>query len=204
MDDIVRHMNHFVRQVIEKENTNLAGVIGCSIGGVLALRYAMLYPSPTFKIISIAAPGIASPPKAHDLWTQRIAQFEKDVASGTNELCRATVGRWFPNSRPEDDAAREEALGHVKTCSLEGYKILADAIRGYDYSGEEVEGLSGKADVMIVCGEEDAACDLEGMKAVKRRIGAGCEFVGMERTGHLPPMQKKSEFEGIVGRFLGS
>lgn len=179
--------------------SQLKAVIGCSIGGVLALRYAMLYPSQVDIAISLCAPGIKSLEKAKPLWTQRIQQFEIDEREGTDTLCRLTVNRWLPGDEPHDEAVRAEALGHVKTCTLEGYKVLADAIRGYDYS-DQLGRLDGVKGVVVVAGGRDGAVDAELLKDVAAQIHApeGARFVLMEDAGHIPPMHRAEEFEALV------
>ncbi|KAF2215935.1 hypothetical protein CERZMDRAFT_94322 [Cercospora zeae-maydis SCOH1-5] len=198
MDDIARHMRQLVVSVTGQPKVK--AVIGCSIGGVLALRYAILYPNDVENIISIAAPGIAAPVKAHKLWSQRIMQFEKDVTDGSDVLCRQTVERWFPGSRARDVDVRERALPLVKTCSLSGYRILADTIRDYDY---EADVGKVEAKTLIVAGSEDGAASSDDLRGLSGKI-AGAEYVCMDGAGHLPPMHMPEEFEELMLRFLGN
>jgi pimeloyl-ACP methyl ester carboxylesterase len=196
-ETITHHMHTLVEQTTGQ--SHLKAVIGCSIGGVLALRYSMLYPSSVQTTISLCAPGIKSLEKSKPLWTQRIQQFEIDQRESTDTLCRATVDRWLPGDEPHDEAVRAEALGHVRTCSLEGYRVLADAIRGYDYSGElgKLEGVR----CVVVAGGRDGAVDVEVLRDLAARIHAprgGARFVLMEDAGHIPPMHRAEEFEALV------
>lgn len=199
-DDITRHMHAIASHL---SPGGLKAVIGCSIGGVLALRYAMLYPSQVEIAISLCAPGIKSPEHTEDLWTQRIAQFEADLASGDDSLCHATVQRWLPGDGAGDEAARREALGHVRTCSLKGYRLLADAIRGFDYSEQlEREGL-GDVKCVIVAGGRDTASSVEALEEVAATIRKSAspqaaEFVLMQDAGHIPPMHCPKEFEEVL------
>ena len=195
-ETITHHMHTLVAQATSQPN--LKAVIGCSIGGVLALRYAMLYPSEVETAISLCAPGITSLEKAKPLWTQRIQQFEADEREGTDTLCRATVERWLPGDEPHDEAVRAEALEHVKTCTLEGYKVLADAIRGYDYS-DQLGRLDG-VNCVVVAGGRDGAVDAELLRDVAAQIHApeGARFVLMEDAGHIPPMHRADAFEALV------
>jgi 3-oxoadipate enol-lactonase len=148
--------------------------------------------------ISIAAPGIASPEDKKPLWSERIKQFEEDQQNGTDKLCKATVERWFPGG-PEDDGIRTEALKHVKTCSLQGYKLLADTIRNYDYTDElhtfPIEGC------LIVAGTEDTAVSVESLEFIASYI-QGSKMVKMPGAGHLPPMHKPEEFNKLLMEFL--
>lgn len=197
-EDITSHMHEIVNQATEHTNQKVKAVIGCSIGGVLALRYAMLYPSEVEMAISLCAPGIKSLEVAKPLWTQRISQFSTDLREGTETLCHATVERWFPGDEPHDAAVREQALGHVRTCTLEGYKVLADAIRGYDYS-DELDRLAGP-ECVVIAGGRDGAVDVEVLRDLAEKIGEpkGARYVVMEDAGHIPPMHRSEQFEGLV------
>ena len=198
MDDITRHAHQLVKE--RTGQPHIRAFIGCSIGGVIALRYAMMFPEDVDQIISIAAPGIKAPEGKKKLWSQRIQKFEEDQANGMENLCHETVDRWFPNGRSEDDAVREEALTHVRTCSIQGYKLMADTIRNYDYDGE-VDNVTG-VKCLITGGTEDGAIDLSALRNVSSRI-KGSKYVEMEQAGHLPPMQKPKEFGDLMLDFLG-
>jgi pimeloyl-ACP methyl ester carboxylesterase len=196
MDDLTRHMHQLVKE--RTGQTHLAAVIGCSIGGMLALRYGMMFPQDVDQIISVASPGIVFPEDMKHLWSGRIKQFEEDQQNGTDKLCHATVERWFPGG-PEDDGVRAESLKHVKSCSMQGYKLLADTIRNYDYADElhtyPIEGC------LIVAGTEDGAISLESLEFIASYI-QGSQLVKMEGAGHLPPMHKPKEFGEIITGFL--
>ncbi len=196
MDDLTRHMHQLVKE--RTGQTQVAAVIGCSIGGVLALRYGMMFPDHVDQIISIAAPGIKATEDKKPLWSQRIKQFEEDEKNGTDTLCRATVERWFPGGL-EDDDVRAEALKHVKTCSLEGYKLLADTIRNYDYT-EELHTFPNEG-CLIIGGTADGAISIDALEFITSYI-QGSKLVKMEGVGHLPPMEKPKQFEEIMLGFL--
>ena len=198
MDDLTRHAHQIVKA--RTGQSHLKAIIGCSIGGVVALRYAMMFPTDVDKIVSIAAPGIVTPEASKILWTERIEQFEQDLKHGSDSLCAATITRWFPGARPEDNAVRAEALAHVKMCSIDGYKVLADTIRDYDYAGE-VGGID--MECLVVAGAEDKAGDPGRLREVASMI-TGAQFVLMDRTGHLPPMHKVEEFGEVMMQFLGA
>lgn len=202
MDDLTRHAHQLVKA--RTGQSRVEAVVGCSIGGMMALRYGMMFPRDVERIIAIAAPSEASKPfvtpeAAKPLWTQRIRQFEEDQKTGGDSLCHATVDRWFPGSRPEDDGVRAEALQHVKTCSLQGYKVLADTIRDYDYADEV--GAIGKVKCLVVAGREDGAVAPETLEKLAGKV-EGADFVVMEGAGHLPPMHKAEEYGERMVRFL--
>lgn len=197
MDDITRHAHQLVKE--RTGSSYVKAVIGCSIGGITAFRYALMFPEDVGQIISIAAPGIKAPAAAQELWTQRIQQFENDQKTGGDKLCHLTVNRWFPGDRPEDDAVRKEALKHVKTCSIQGYKVLADTIRDYDYSAEAAN--IGKVRILVIAGSEDTAGRADVLEQVAGMIPESV-FVNMKGAGHLPPMHHPERFNELMLGFL--
>lgn len=199
MNDITRHAHQLVKE--RTGQSHVKAVIGCSIGGTIAFRYAMLFPEDVDQIISIASPGIASPEASNSLWTERIKQFEEDQTTGGDKLCHLTVDRWFPGERSEDDSVRQKALQHVKTCSIQGYKLLADTIRDYDYAAEAAD--VGKVKCLVVAGSEDQAGRADVLERVAGTI-PGSGFVNMQGAGHLPPMHQPVRFNELMLRFLGS
>lgn len=197
-DDFTRHMRELVHAITGQ--TKVYAVIGCSMGGVLALRYAMLFPEDVKAVISCDAPGMTSLEVAKPMWSERIRKFESDLKTGDDSLARATVERWSPGKTADDEEVRKVSFGHVKTCSLDGYKICADAIRTYDYTGQLGEITSTRC--MVLVGSEDSAVGpKEVLEDVARRIPQA-KYVCLDGAGHLPPMHKPHEFNKIMLDFL--
>lgn len=199
MDDLTRHMHQLVKA--RTGQTHLKAVVGCSIGGVLALRYAMMFPKDVDAILSVAGPGMKALENTRTLWSQRIKLFEEDQQTGGDKLARATVARWFPGDSAEDEAIRAESLKHVKTCSMTGYRLLADTIRNFDYS-DELGKFPPKVRCLIAGGTEDGAIDLNVVEDLAGKI-QGAKFVKLEGAGHLPPMHKVQAFNDLMLPFLG-
>lgn len=206
-DEIARHMYALVKAATG--NDRVFAVVGCSMGGVLALRFAMLYPKSIDSaggVVACDPPGATSLEAAKPLWPARIAQFERDVARGEETLCGATVERWipFPRGRGSKDdgetvAAREKALRMVRRCRLDGYRVCADGIRNYDYEG----GLGKvKARAMVLVGALDEAVGPRSVtEGIARNVERG-QYVWLEGAGHLPPIHRPREFERILLEFL--
>ena len=208
-DEIARHMRDLVHATTGQ--SKVKAVIGCSMGGVLALRFAMLVPEslePDGYVIACDPPGATSLEEAKPKWSKRIEQFARDEAQGTELLRHATVERWIPfpagrdaSNDPETAVARETALQMVRSCSFHGYRLCADGIRQYDYEGE-----LGKVKVrtMVLVGELDEAVGPRSVtEGIADRIG-GAEYVWMPDAGHLPPLHRPREFEDRILQVLHS
>lgn len=208
LDDITKHMHRLVEEISGKRGQKLKAVIGCSVGGLLALRYGMLFPDAVEKVVAVTTPGMVSQEPGNEVWARRVEQFRADVRDGKEELAEATVRRWFPACSSDsygkegDDAVKRVALAQVKRSTFEGYRIMADAIRDYDYE-EDVRGIQkDRVDVLVVAGSEDISIPPKLLKDLAAEI-PGARYVCMEGAGHLPPMHRAEEFEEIVLPFLG-
>lgn len=197
-DDFTRHMRKIL--VAVTGSSKIHAIVGCSMGGVLTLRYLMMYPGDVKYAVSIGAPGMTSPEAAKPLWTQRIEQLEKDLKDGGDLLYQATAERWLPGDEERSKKARALALEETKTCSLNGYKICADAIRTYDYTSQlgKIRGTK----CMVLAGSRDTAV---GPKEVLQNVAKsihGAEYVWLEGAGHLPPIHLPDEFNKILLDFI--
>jgi len=170
------------------------------MGGVLAVRYAMLYPPPNYTM-ALGVPGFTALEQAKDAWSKRIEQFRADVKDGRDTVAVATAERWVPGDEDGSRIARTKALGMTKRCSLEGYIVCADAIRAYDYT-DQLDSVKGK--VMVVIGQRDTAVGpIDKIKEATQRI-PNSQFLVMEGVGHLPPVHDEKRFEELMLRFLNS
>lgn len=167
------------------------------MGGVLALRYALMYPGEVSKVVACDMPGMTSLEASKPLWRDRIAMFRED---GVDELAQKTVKRWFPDPCPQ--GVKEEALKQTQSCTLQGYEVCAEGIMGFDYT-EELAKID-KEEVLVIRGENDEAVGpKEVLEDVSKRI-KGSQFLEMKGVGHLPPMHGAEDFERIMLGFLGT
>jgi len=199
-DDFCHHLNHIWNTVSGNHGYTPAAIIGCSIGGVLAIRYHMLYPPPpgkSTKIISMAAPGLSTLPSSPDKWKARIEQWRTD---GTNtHLASQTLERWFPDRPPDFDM--ETARQIIESCTLDGYEICAWATMNFDYT-DQLDQIKDGENVMILAGEKDGNIGpREVLVDVSRRIERS-KYVLLNGVGHIPPMHPQL-FEPVMLEFLG-
>ena len=194
-DDFVRHISDIVQTVAP--GTKPFGMIGCSIGGVLVLRYAMMYGGEVTKIMSCNAPGIKTIEASKQKWQDRVSQYR---ASGVEPLAKATVDRWFPDPCPA--GVKEEALKHTTSCSLLGYECCAEAVMNFDYASD-LDKIQSE-EVVILVGENDANIGPHQILQDVARQVKGARYIEMPDTGHIPPMHQTQVFEGIMLDFLKS
>lgn len=202
-EDFTHHI-HKLAKACAEDNTQpkLAAVIGCSMGGVLAIRYAMLYPEYVDAVMCCAAPGMTAIEGRPKMWGERVEKFATGT-EGKNELCKVTVDRWVLGSEPHDDYVKQKALEMCHSCTFEGYRACAHAISHFDYEGELGKV---KHKVLIVRGELDSNVGPpEVLEAVAQKVGDhGCQLETIEGAGHLPPLHRSEQFNKVMQDFLGS
>jgi len=201
-EDFTHHIHKIAKACAEDDKQpKLAAVIGCSMGGVLAMRYAMLYPDYVDVVMCCAAPGMTAIEGRPKMWGDRVEKFATGT-EGQNELCTVTVNRWVPGSEPHDDFVKQQALLMCQSCTFEGYKACAHAISHFDYEGELGKV---KHKVLIVRGELDSNVGpSEVLETVARKVGDnGCQLVTIVGAGHLPPMHRPKQFNEVMQDFLG-
>lgn len=198
--DTICHDIHEIVSTITPNEVPFA-IVGCSIGGVLALRYHMLYPPPPgqhTKILSMAAPGLSTLPEAPAKWADRIQKWKED--GNNRNLTTETLARWFPEPRPTNfdmDKAREI----VESCTLGGYELCVWATCHFDYT-DELGSIEDGQNVMILAGENDGNIGPRSVLEDASRRVAGSKYVLMKETGHIPPMHWPDRFEKIMLDFF--
>jgi 3-oxoadipate enol-lactonase len=211
-DDFTLHI-HEIIQALRPGETPVA-VVGCSMGGVLALRYAMKHDlgstkgkkadekqksDKKLKIVAIGAPGMKALEASIPKWEERLTLFREE---GVDRLAHLTAARWVPNPAPPGLRERVEEM--CRRTTLDGYERCVAAIVDYDYQSKgQLEELASapNIDVLVIRGENDEAVGPKSiLETVARR--AGGRFVEMKGVGHVSPMHDPDEFERILLEFL--
>jgi pimeloyl-ACP methyl ester carboxylesterase len=167
------------------------------MGGVLALRYAQMFPDTVKKVMSCDAPGLTSLEAAKPLWKERMTLFRNE---GVKALAKVTVQRWCPDPCGED--VRAGLFEQACSCTYDGYRTCAEGIMNYCY--EEYLSKMEKEDVMILAGENDTAIGpREVLVGVAEKV-PGARYVLMPDVGHVPPFHAPETFNKIMLDFMQS
>ncbi|KAK3186001.1 hypothetical protein K4F52_005225 [Lecanicillium sp. MT-2017a] len=193
LDDFCRHIHEIVSRVAS--GVKPFGIIGCSMGGVLALRYVQMFPGTLTKVMSCDAPGLTSLEAAKPLWKERMAMIRNE---GIEALAKVTVERWCPD--PCDQDVKDGLFEQTCACTYEGYRACANGIMNYDYEAH-LSGMHSE-DVMVLAGENDTAIGpREVLVTVADKI-PGAKYVLMPDVGHVPPFHDSNAFNKIMVEFL--
>ncbi|MBV9565833.1 MAG: alpha/beta hydrolase [Bradyrhizobium sp.] len=178
------HYTEMILTVMEALALERPILIGCSIGGRIALHLALEHSERFRAIIGLQAGAHVDP--YYDL----NFLHRSDVHGG--EVCGAIVSGLVGPDAPE--AERWETLWHYMQG---GPGVFKGDLYFYKIDGDIRERVSdidtSRCPLFLLSGEYDYSCTPEETLAVGRSI-AGCEVTIMKGLGHFPMSENASAF----------
>jgi 3-oxoadipate enol-lactonase len=193
IDDLVALLDHL--------QIDRAHVIGCSMGGTLAIDLALEHPQLVERLVLVAAGVSGSNLGAGDaaLFTEI---EEADKAGDMDAVNRAEVRLWVDGPLRREgsapNAVRELVLDmngrslHTDWSSAESQPIARPAITRLD----EIT-----APTLVIVGDHDLPHCLANADLITSRIN-GSRKVIIKDAAHLPSLERPEEFNRIVLEFL--
>ena len=200
-------MEHAVADLtglLDQMNISRAAWLGYSMGGRVALQYAVAQPARVAALVlEGASPGIADP-------TERAARVRSDKALADfveREGLAAFVDHWerlpiFASQARLSAATWDSVHRQRLTNDPVG---LANSLRGLGQGAQEpLHDRLGdvEAPTLLVVGEEDAKFRYLATEMVSAMPAARVEVVA--ESGHAPHLEQPHEFQRIVVDFLRS
>ncbi|MBI3450171.1 MAG: alpha/beta fold hydrolase [Acidobacteria bacterium] len=185
----VDHLSGFLRET----GIDRASLVGNSLGGEVAMRFALRWPGRVARLVLVASGGIRhdegaewgevdpTPPTIDGMREFLLSLFH-DAALVTDDLVRLA----FEN---------HEAYGDAATI-----RRFRDR-RKQDQPLRESELASIRAATLIVWGREDRLTPLSLGERLHDAI-PGSRLAVIERCGHLPQVERAAEFNSLVAGFL--
>jgi pimeloyl-ACP methyl ester carboxylesterase len=172
-----------------------ASLVGNSLGGWVALDFAIRHPDRVDKLVLVDAAGL------RPTTALKIPEGGPKTATPSN-------ARWFFNLMEANKEWATTDLGpdaferHVR--NGDSYTVassVAEMATGRDFE----DGKLGQvhAPTLIVWGRDDLLIPLAMGQAFHQHI-AGAQMVVLEGTGHIPMLAKPAEFNDTVKKFLAA
>ncbi|KAL7956980.1 Alpha/Beta hydrolase protein [Trichoderma compactum] len=166
-------------------------LMGVSVGGATALKFALKYPTRLHRLIACDF-NAASSPANSQAWKDRVAMAEQDSGRGIKDLADRTVARWLHPASMEKPELVKFMTDMVAQNDVEGFKHSCTALSDYDMKPDMPAcHLAG----IFVVGEGDANGALvKAMDGFKGLYGDGTELRIVPNTGHLPMTEDPPAF----------
>jgi 3-oxoadipate enol-lactonase len=170
-----------------------ASVVGLSIGGVVAQRFAAQYPARIERLV-LCATGNRIGTTAS--WTERMEIVERD---GMAPLVEATLGRWFtPRMHRERPAVVDGFRQMLSRTPATGYVGCCAALR---YADQTADDARIAAPTLVIAGADDVVTTPEMGTALRDAIPSA-ELVVIPGAKHLLNVECPDEVAGLVQAFL--
>lgn len=188
--------------ILDKMGIEKADILGYSMGGRLALTFAILYPQRVRKLIlESSSPGLFSEEerKERRIRDGKLAQFikEKGITSFVNYWEVIPLFATMANLPPETKAAmRKQRLSHTP-------KGLANSLLGMGTGSqpswwEHLYKL--ECEILLLTGsKDDKFCNIAEKMQLKMK---NCSWVTVGNSGHAIHVEEREKFDTIVSEFL--
>jgi pimeloyl-ACP methyl ester carboxylesterase len=164
-------------------------VVGHSLGGWTALRYAVTHPATTTSVVLVSSVAGVFPPEVDAFW---------------QEFTRELAARGWP---AQELAAPPSLIGHGSPLAhlyqLVGAlntppSMTSPAARIREFDLQDLSPLT--MPVTFVCGERDAIAPPPAVRAAAEAAGAA--YLEIAGAGHVPFWEDAAAFNGLLRQLL--
>jgi len=188
----------FLDQFYQKLGISRATLVGNSLGGWTAASFTLIHPEKVNKLVLVDAAGYSS-----QRW--RGPEFNSFLYSALNPSTTADLKRLFEAVFYSKAMHSQEFIAIAFTQKLKRgdsqtiNAFIDSFLRGEDFIDEKVKSI--KAPTLVVWGQNDGLTPLAVGEAFAQDI-AGAQKVVIDKCGHVPQMEKPSEFNATLLKFL--
>ena len=198
-------MAHNTRRLLQSLGVERAAIVGHSMGGMLASRYAMLYPTATTHVVLVNQIGLS------DVRAGRSPHYLDDayrtdsngaLPNRSYEQVRASITRYFVTWKPEYEKYVRIHWGWTQHKDWEWFSKVRGAMTQM-LSAETVvyDWQHIKSKALVIGGAKDTPQYPEQAKHVAASIpGAQLELI--ENVGHVPQFESPEIFHAKLVAFL--
>jgi 3-oxoadipate enol-lactonase len=170
-------------------------VVGLSIGGTIAQRFAAAYPARVERLV-LAATGSRVGTAAS--WSERIVTVERD---GMGALVEGTMTRWFSErTRAEDPVLVDGFRQMLERTPVAGYVGCCAALRDADLHDDDARI---EAPTLVIAGTADTSTPPATGAALQAAI-PGARLAVIEGAAHIINADRPTEFLTLLEDFLSA
>ncbi|KXV15663.1 3-oxoadipate enol-lactonase [Caballeronia megalochromosomata] len=181
-------------QLLDKLGAPSAHVVGLSIGGMVAQKFAINHADTVESLTVVGAPA-RIPEDARPTFAQRAASVREN---GTASIVDTTLERWLtPEFRKAHPEVVEQIGDTIARTPAEGFARAAEAVSRFD----AIDKLASvKKRTLVVAGQHDVGTPHAASKVVSDTVpGARFELLN---AAHLSPVEESQRFSALLAGFL--
>lgn len=179
--------------LLEHLKVGRLALAGVSVGGLIAQRFALLYPE---RLTALILCDTAAKIGDFAMWNTRIAAVRQH---GLAYIADAVMERWFtPAFRQQSSVELAGWRNLFLSMPVAGYAGTCAALRDADLL-DAVSAIS--TPTLVVVGDQDLSTPVELVRDTARRI-PGARFEIIANAGHLPCIEQPLPLAGLMMQFL--
>jgi 3-oxoadipate enol-lactonase len=189
----IRDHSEDLASFLEQLKIESAIVIGISVGGLIAMDYAIRHPNRVQTLIlSDTSPRIGTA----DGWSERIQTIRERGLAG---MVTNILDRWFaPTFKSQEPAIYQGFANMLLQTPVEGYIGTCAALRDADLH-ETVRQINAPS--LILCGARDISTPPNLMSDLAEML-PNARFQVIEDAGHLPCVEQPKTMAMMIQQFL--
>lgn len=183
----IQEYRDFIRDLLDTLVIPRMVLVGHSMGGGIAQRFALAYPG---RLVALVLVGTGARLRVHP---DILASFRRGDLEEAGQL----ISRWAysQNALPATVAQGAEAFARNSGSVLEGDFLACDA---FDAMGE-ISAI--RIPTLVICGEDDRLTPVKYTQFLHQRI-PGATLATIRGAGHMAMLEKPVEFNRILTTFL--
>jgi 2-hydroxy-6-oxonona-2,4-dienedioate hydrolase len=179
----------FLYAFMQTQSIGKATLVGNSFGGWIALDFAMQHPSMVEKLVLVDSAGLA--------WQQPLAELNPSSMAATRTLLESV----FYDKKIISDGDVQQAFTQ-RMRNNDGYTIQRTVAGFATPQFEDAKLDSIHVPTLVMWGRQDELIPLASGEKLRDGISAA-KLVVFEQCGHVPQIEKSTEFNRALLEFLG-
>jgi 3-oxoadipate enol-lactonase len=178
-----------------------AHVCGLSMGGMIAMEFALRHPGRLDRMILTGTPGAPARAAFHPIRTWNWVKANDktgEIFACQQFTCLFSIA--FLRNKEAVQQTVAMLSSNPNPVGPQAYNRQAEAVLGFD----ALDRLAGvKAPTLCIVGEQDLLTPVHECREVADKIpGARFEVIKGDGSSHVVPIERPDDFNGLVTKFL--
>jgi 2-hydroxy-6-oxonona-2,4-dienedioate hydrolase len=180
----------FLHEFMQAQHISKATLVGNSLGGWIALDFAVQYPALVDKLVLVDSAGLP--------WMRSSATVDLNPSSiaGTRSLLESL---FYDKKMVTDDFVRQVFTDHMR--NNDSYTIQRTLAGFASAQFEDGNLASMRVPTLVVWGRQDELIPLAAGEKLRDGI-SGAKLVVLEHCGHVPQIEMPADFNHALMGFL--
>ena len=190
-----------LHDLLDYLHVDKAVVGGLSLGGGIAMRFALAHPDRVRALVVVDSSSAAGLPLSVDNLVMRARSIKVTLEGGMDAMAEFAIDS-NPNVAGRlklDPSARKEIFDYYRMLTPIGYANALRALLQMDYITDRLSDI--RVPTLLICGDEDPS--LAPMRVMEQKI-EGARFVLLSPAGHFGNRDQPEAFNRAVLEFLAS